>query len=407
MQEKEIVNFPEGFLWGTSTSAYQVEGDNNNDWTEWEMSKERRLDLKKREEQLFNFVCDKACDSYQRYESDFDLALDLNNNAIRFGIEWSRIEPKEDTWNVDAIEHYRKILIAAKKKGFKVVLTLWHWTNPTWIAAQGGWANDNTTKHFAEYTDLAIREFGSYVDYWVTLNEPMVHVANGYLTRKFPPNKRKIRESNKTFHNLVKAHNTAYNQIHKHFPDAQVSITALINNFERAHRFNLIEFIIEKVAHWFWNDRFLQKIKKHIDYLGLDYYFHDRIVWYPPFRKNLNKEVTDMGWEIYPKGIYNVLKYLAKYKKPIYILENGIADSVDRNRKNFIIDHLLMVHQAIEEGVDVRGYFHWSLLDNFEWADGYKPQFGLYKVNRITMERIARPSAEVYAEICKRNGIPL
>lgn len=407
MSEKEQIVFPEDFLWGTSTSAYQVEGGIQNDWTEWEMSQNRRRALKGKEEQLYNYVCDKASDSYNRYEEDFDLAKNMNNNAIRFGVEWSRIEPKKGVWNVEEINHYRDVLEAAKARGFKVVLTIWHWTNPQWITKENGWAGKDVTEHYSRYVDLLIRELGAYVDYWVTLNEPMVHVVNGYLTKKFPPSKRKPLESFKVFNNLVKAHNIAYKQIHDHFPRSKVSITKLTNNFERAHRFNLIEIFLEKVFHWYWNDRFLKKISKHIDYIGLDYYFHDRIVWHPPFRKNLNKETTDMGWEIYPKGIYNVLKYLSKYKKPIIILENGLADSVDRHRKDFIIDHLLYVHKAIEEGVDVKGYFHWSLIDNFEWAAGYKPKFGLHKVDRSTMERTPRPSAEVYGEICKNNGISI
>jgi beta-glucosidase len=405
MKEKAQIKFPEGFLWGTSTSAYQIEGGIENDWKVWEMSKKRRMDLVRHGEQLYNYVCDKASDSYNRYEEDFDLAKSMNNNSIRFGIEWARIEPKKGVWNVDEIEHYRKVLEAAKSRGLKVVLTLWHWTNPVWLAEEKGWAGKSAVECYSNYVDLVIKEFGVYVDYWVTLNEPMVHVVNGYLTKKFPPNKRKPIQAIKVFNNLVQAHNNAYDQIHDHFPEAKVSITKLTNNFERAHKWNLIEIVLEKIFHWYWNDRFLKKISKHLDYIGLDYYFHDRIVWYPPFKKNINKETTDMGWEIYPKGIYNVLKYLDKYKLPIIILENGLADSVDRHRRDFIIDHLLYVHKAIEEGVDVRGYFHWSLIDNFEWAAGFKPKFGLHKVDRSTMERIARPSAEEYAKICKDNGI--
>lgn len=405
MGKKEEIRFPEGFLWGTSTSAYQVEGGIENDWSAWEMSDERKKELKKKDKQLYDYVCDRAVDSYHRYEEDFDLAKKLNTNSIRFGIEWARIEPRKGIWDVKAVNHYRKVLESARVKNLKIVLTIWHWTNPKWFAEEGGWANEKSHEYYLRYVELLIKEFGAYVDYWITLNEPMVHVVNGYLAKKFPPCKRNILKSFKVFNNLVKAHIGAYEKIHEHFPEASISITKLTNNFERAHKWNLLELIIEKSAHWYWNDRFLRKISKHIDFIGVDYYFHDRIVWYPPFRKNLNKETTDMGWEIYPQGIYNVLKYLKKYDKPIIVMENGLADSADSHRKDFIIDHLLAVYEAIEEGVDVKGYFHWSLLDNFEWAEGFSPKFGLYKVDRSTMERTARPSAEVYAKICADNGI--
>jgi beta-glucosidase len=144
-----------------------------------------------------------------------------------------------------------------------------------------------------------------------------------------------------------------------------------------------------------------------LDYVGVDYYFHQKISCRPPFRANENKEVNDMGWEIYPAGIYQVLKYLSKFKKPIYIMENGIANEDDKKRSKFILDHLRFVHQAIQDGMDVRGYFYWSLLDNFEWAHGFAPKFGLYAVDRKTFKRTMRPSAKVYGEICGNNEVKI
>ena len=403
--KNKILKFPDNFLWGTSTSAYQIEGGITNDWSEWEKKRVKSKKFKSRKLDEKDFICGQACDSYNRYEEDFNLAKNLNTNSIRFGIEWSRIEPVEGKWDMNEIEHYKKMLISAKNKNLKVVLTLWHWTNPVWLSEKGGWTNKKVIDYFARYTKLIVKELGDYVDYWVTLNEPMVHVANGYISGKFLPNKKSILKANKVFNNLYKAHNKSYKIIHNKYPQSKVSITKLTNFFEPAHKYNPIEFIIIKILHYFWNNRFLQKIKNNMDYIGLDYYFHDRIIWYPPFKKNKNKKTTDMGWEIYPKGIYYVLKYLNKFKKPIIILENGLADTKDKYRADFIKSHLKYIYKAIQEGSDVRGYFYWSLLDNFEWAEGCAPKFGLYFVDRKTFKRTARPSAKIYAEICKNNLI--
>ncbi|MFH1661579.1 MAG: glycoside hydrolase family 1 protein [Candidatus Falkowbacteria bacterium] len=389
MSKQKELKFPKNFLWGTSTSAYQVEGGIKNDWSDSGRD------------------AGKACDSYNRYGEDFDLAKKLNNNAIRFGIEWARIEPEEGKFNMKEIEHYRKVLESAKKRNLKIVLTLWHWTNPIWLAEIGGWGNKKVIEYFSRYTKLIVDELGDYVDYWVTLNEPMVHVANGYTNGKFPPNRKNIFKANSVLKNLANSHNASYKIIHKKYPRAKVSITALINYFEPARKWFPDEILFAGLFHYFWNDRFLQKIKNHIDYIGVDYYFHDRIVWYPPFKKNLNKKTTDLGWEIFPEGIYHVLKYLKKYHKPILILENGLADERDKYRADFIKDHLFYVHKAISEGVPVRGYFHWSLLDNFEWAEGYGPKFGLYSVDGKTFARKPRPSVKEYNAICRSNSIKI
>jgi beta-glucosidase len=420
MPEEKILKFPYGFLWGTSTSAYQIEGgivhswvengklnnvDIYNDWSMWEISRKRKDYLINKRKNLYDFLCLKACDSYNRYKEDLDLAMVLNNNAIRISLEWSRIEIQKETWDVGAINHYRDLLSEAKKRNMKTVVTLWHWTNPLWFTVEGGWANKKAIDYYLKYVQLVVQELGSYIDYWVTLNEPMVHIVNGYITGKFPPNKHNLIKAEKAYKHLAEAHNQAYNIIHDHFPNAPVGFTGLINYYEPAHKWNPIEIAIAKIAHYFGNHRFLKKTIKKCDFIGLDYYFHDRIVWYPPFKRNKNKQVSDIGWEIYPEGIYHVLKYLHKFNKPIMVLENGLSDANDSYRKDFIRDHLFYIHKAIKEGVPVKGYFHWSLLDNFEWAHGFVPKFGLYEVNRRTFERTPRQSAFYYAEICKSNSI--
>jgi len=400
------LQFPEGFLWGASTSPHQVEGGNINDWSQWERLPARIYELKKAGKNPDDFISGQACDSYNRYEEDFDLAIALNNNAHRLGADWARIIPEKGKIDMNEVGHYKKVLLALKKRGLKVNFTLWHWPFPLWIAEQGGWANKKTIKYFSEYADIMSRELGEYVDFWVTMNEPMLHVGLGYIASKFPPNKKKnfvgaISAAN----NMARAHKESYKIIHKNCPAAQIGITMLTGYFEPNRKWHLMDLAAAKIGNYVRNNWFQNKIRGYFDFVGINYYHHIRLSCIPPFIRNEDKVVSDFGWEIYPEGIYHVLMNYKKYKKPIYVLENGVADAKDKLRKDFIINHLKYVHQAIYKGADVRGYFHWSLLDNFEWADGYAMKFGLHSVDRKTFKRTPRPSAKAYGEICKRNSI--
>ncbi|MCK5510437.1 glycoside hydrolase family 1 protein [Candidatus Parcubacteria bacterium] len=399
------LKFPNGFLWGTSTSAYQVEGGITNDWSEWEAKRVKSKKFKNKKLNPNDYICGKACDSYNRYEEDLDLAKSLNTNAVRFGIEWARIEPKKGVWDVAEIKHYAQVLAATKKRGLKTVVTLWHWTNPAWIAKAGGWANKETVTRYLRYVDLIVNELGGNIDYWVTLNEPMLLANYGYFLGYFPPNRHSFFKFKKATKNLINAHIGAYKKIHEYFPNAQVSITNLSNHFEPNKKWFFPDVMLKKIVAYYGINKFFNEINNYIDYIGVDYYRRIHLTLIPPFIKRKKENITDMGWEIYPEGIYHVLKYLSKFKKPIIILENGLADADDSRRAEFIKKHLYFVHKAIEDGVDVRGYFHWSLLDNFEWDKGYAPKFGLFAVDRKTFERKARLSAEVYGEICKTNSI--
>lgn len=419
MKEKTTIKFPKGFLWGASTSAYQVEGGIFNDWSEWEKKNKKRLAneagkywqdwQKEMFPEMFdpeNYICGQGCDSYNNFDGDLRCIKELNLGAYRMGIEWARIEPREGEFNMKEIEHYRKVLKKLKENNIKIVLTLWHWTLPIWVSEQGGVAGKDFAKQIARYSQLVINELGSLVDYWITLNEPLMIIGHGYLTGKFPPNKKKdLIGSIKVFYNYIKAHKLIYKLIHDKLPKAQVSIAMTTGFFEPAHSWNLIEVLMAKVAHYFRNEYFVKKVKNQLDFIGVNYYHHDRLIWRPPFKDNLNETVDDRGWEFFPRGIYEVLIKYKKFKKPILITENGTADAEDKLREKYIKEHLRYIHRAISEGVDVRGYFHWSLLDNFEWAEGWWPKFGLCSVDRKTFERKLKSSAKKYAEICRNNLI--
>jgi len=397
------LKFPENFLWGSATSAHQVEGGNVNDWSKWEKGNAGRLANQAKNHwekwqqdrypemfQTRNYISGRACDHYNRFEEDFNIAKSLNHNAHRFSIEWSRIEPKEGIINEKEIKHYRQVLISLKEKNIEPFVTLYHWTLPQWLAEKGGWLNPKAPYYFDRYVKIISENLFDQVNFWITLNEPNIFSFNSFFRGVWPPQKKSILKYFKVLNSLNRAHKLAYRSLKLIDLDCQVGIAKHNVYFENF-----------PFANFFWNNHFLRKIKKHQDFIGLNYYFHHRLFG------NKNKSVTNMGWEIYPEGIYHVLKDLKKYHKPIYVMENGIADAQDVRRIEFIKDHLIWTHRAIKEGVDVKGYFYWSLLDNFEWDKGFWPKFGLVEIDHQTFERKIRPSAEFYAQICKENKLNL
>lgn len=385
----ENTQFPEGFFWGSATSAYQVEGEiRNNDWAE----AARRGKVP---------PAAYARDHYNRYEEDFDIAKSLGQNAHRFSIEWSRIEPEEGRFDEAEIEHYRKALVALRERGIEPFVTLWHFTLPVWFAKMGGFENKKAPFYFSRYCEYVVKNLGrgSGARFWMTMNEPMVFASNGYFRGKWPPFKKNIFRFLKIINGLVVSHNIAYRKIKTANSTLQIGIAKNNINFEP--NWDPFNRLLSSFMNWFWNRRFLDKISKSQDFIGLNYYFHKKF----GFGDRAAREKSDMGWDICPRGIYSLLTELGRYRKPVYVTENGIADAKDAKRAKFIKDHLLWVKRAIDDKINVRGYFYWSLLDNFEWADGFKPRFGLVEVDFKTMERKIRPSAYEYARICKANSL--
>lgn len=419
----KVLKFPKDFYWGVATSSHQVEGGNHNDWTEWEKEKARMQAEKggstfikpnKKEKVLLgearkldNYISCRACDHYNKYEEDFDIAKSLNQNAHRFSIEWSRVEPEEGKFNEKEIEHYKKVVKALRARGIEPFITLWHYTHPVWFNKQGGWTSPKAKDLFLRYTEKIVSALKDDVKFWITYNEPETVIRNAYLLGVRPPHKKSIFKAFKALNTLIKTHNEAYDLIHNIDKDAKVGCAESLVYFESYN--NLPHNLLAKKILEYWrNGKFIPKIISKSDFIGLQYYFHSRVRINPFkswkwFQFNDNKKITDMGWEIYPEGIYHVLKSLKKYNLPIVITENGLADFEDKYRADFIKDHLFWVHKAIKEGVDVKGYLYWSFMDNFEWESGFWPRFGLVEVDYKTLERKIRPSAKVYAEICKNN----
>jgi len=378
-----MLKFPEKFYWGTAASAYQTEGGIKNDWS---------VAGAKPRQGRGKYDAGLACDHYNRFEEDFDLAKNMNNNAHRFSIEWARIEPEEGKFDQKEIEHYRKVILALKQRGLEPFVTLYHWTLPVWFVEKGGWLNPDAPKYFERFVEKIVLEYKDLVKFWITLNEPNIYVFFSFSVGAWPPFKKNWFKSRKVFKQLVIAHNIAYQIIHKICPDAKAGISYQKGN--------------SIIVNYEWIYKFLAHIKNSQDFIGLNYYVNSFFtsLWQKLFQKKSG--VTDLNWQIYPKGIYCALKDLKQYNKPIYILENGLADKNDTKRAKFIIDHLKWIHKAISEGIDVKGYFHWSLIDNFEWDKGFTPRFGLVEIDyNNDLKRIPRKSSQVFAEICKNNAI--
>lgn len=413
--------FPKGFLWGAATSAHQVEGGLCNDWTEWEKRNAERLakeaekrfghlpawkDVSTQAQDPKNYISGRACDHYNRYEEDFDIAQSLGHTAHRFSIEWSRIEPEEGKFDEKEIEHYRKVIQALRARGMEPFVTLWHWTQPVWISDIGGWENKKTVGYFLRFIEKVAREFKNDAIYFIVLNEPNIYTAFGFVKGTHPPGVRNIWTAKNVYLNLRTAQKKAYDIIHREHPDAHVGIASSFMFFDAKNGF-ILNRALKNIVNYLWNFWFLGAIKDQLDFIGCNYYSRHLIGIGKTTRTT--RERSDLGWEIFPQGIYHILGYLKEYGMPIYITENGIADAHDAMRKNFIAEHLFWTHKAIREGADVRGYFHWSLLDNFEFPEvrGFWPRFGLVEIDFTMQARKVRESALAYAEICRRNSLTI
>lgn len=388
----KVLKFPDGFLWGAATSSYQVEGGiYNNDWAL--AAKSGRI-----------MPAGLATDHYHRYEEDFDLAKLLGHNGHRLSIEWARIEPEPGFFDKKEIEHYRSVLKALNKRGITPFVTLWHFTLPDWVETKGGFENKEVTGYFSRYCAHVVKELQGECVHWSTMNEPIVYLSLSYMWGQWPPFYLfKIRKVIKVFNNLVKAHKMSYSEIKKVVSKADVGIVKnnMYMHVSKFSKFNPFNYIGKIFNDFFWNKLFLIKTNKHIDSIGLNYYFHSEFGKKEKYIKN------DMGWDLYPEGIYYVLMDLKKYKKPIYIAEAGIADSKDQYRADYIRDLIINIHKAISDGVNVKAFMYWSLLDNYEWIYAYSQKFGLIEVNMKTRERKIRDSAYEYKKICQNNSITI
>ncbi len=412
------------FLWGAATSSHQVEGNNDkNDWWAWEQEGHVEGGAKS----------GLATDHWNRFREDIRLAADLGLNSYRFSVEWSRIEPEEGRWDDRALEWYRELISECEKQKIVPMLTLHHFTSPQWFARKGSFTWSEAPTRFTEYVKHVIQALGSRVSLWCTFNEPMVLVVGTYLAKFMPPAEFSPAKASAACRNLLDAHVQAYDLLHAELRDRPISVGIAQNllDFEPDRAWHPLEQLFAHLLHRFYNQSWLDAVtarrqgfgipglipkapvvsrareKPSADFIGVNYYTKAYVQWRPrsgaegispdspvgiAFARRKEK-VSDLGWAIHPEGFGKMLRFASRYRLPIYITENGIADREDRLRREFLDSHLREVAQAIEGGIDIRGYYYWSLLDNFEWIKGFWPRFGLYSVDYGNFERKARESA--------------
>lgn len=424
--------FPKGFLWGAATSSHQVEGNNTkNDWWDWELTR------------LTYSRSGLAADHWNRFEEDFKLAQSLGHNAHRFSIEWSRIEPEEGQWDSTALDHYAEVIQSLRSKGMEPIVTLHHFTLPLWLSRQGGWASPKTPELFARYVKKVTERLGGDVHYWMTLNEPGASVYRGYLAGEWPPGEKSPEKSLVVFKNFLLGHVLAYEQINstyasKGWAKPMVGIAQSVLIFRACSDTSIRDRVAARFRHWMFNHLFVQALirgkaycigvfsihlprAKTLDFIGLNYYTREFVRHHGfGFPGILGQGCTEMlqqdrrtakdnflSWEIYPQGLQTFLKDFSRYKLPLLVSENGIATNDDSERVEFIIEHLKATAYAMKDGAPVIGYLYWSLLDNYEWAEGFVPRFGLIEVNYITQERKIRESARKYEEIIRAGRLRL
>ncbi len=397
--------FPRTFLWGASTSSYQVEGDNSaSDWWHWEKRNGKE-------------PSGSACRHYELYHADFDLAQSLHHNAHRISIEWSRVEPVEGEFSYQEIQHYIHVINALRQRGLEPVVTLHHFTNPLWFANRGGWERSDAHTYFSRYCQRMIDALGFGVRYWVTINEPMVYIYQAYLIRNWPPQEKSFIKAKRVFDNLVRAHGEVFTLIKRAYlkrqlPEPMISIAQNIRAFVPCTA-TFTNTLAARLRDWAFNHAFIDAVgrARTLDYIGVNYYTRDLVdvrrfsignLWFDVCQEGHHAvEKNMLGWDIYPQGLFDLLKRFSKYNLPLFILENGICTDDDDQRWAYISEHLMALHRAMEGGCRVIGYLYWSLLDNFEWDKGFRPRFGLIDVDYTTFARTIRPSARRFAEVCK------
>ena len=431
----------ETFLWGAATSAHQVEGDcRHNDWWEWEA--QGRIEGGARS--------GRAADHYVRYKDDLRLAADLGLNAYRFSIEWSRLEPRQGEWNAGALEHYVRLVEECERLGLRPMATLHHFTSPLWFARAGGFAAPGAPALFAKFVErVAASELGARIPLWCTINEPMPYVVGSHLGRFMPPGEYAPSRAADACANLFRAHVEAYDILHARVgvrrgpwasEPVQVGFAHNMLRFKPDRRWNPMELLATKLIDRVYNDAWLSAVaggpqnfwlpfllpkrpeftsargRKTADFIGVNYYTKAYVCWRPrapeverspespigvTFARRTERS-SDLGWADHPKGLLLMLRKAARCGVPVIVTENGAADRDDAFRPRYLVEHIRAVARAREEGIDVRGYFHWSLIDNFEWIKGFWPRFGLYRVDYDTYERTATRSAGIYENIVRR-----
>src|SRR5260221_3935508 len=406
-----IYTFPEKFLWGAATAAHQVEGNNVNSdlWV-----------LEHVKPTLFVEPSLDACDHYHRFEEDLRLLASLGLNTYRFSIEWARIEPERGVFSMAALDHYLRMLVACLDNGVIPMVTFYHFSSPRWFAAMGGWEKSPAADLFVRYCERTARSLGDLIAFASTFNEPnlpmllrwVTHIEVPFTTALlmgkkaaravgsgnfgcfFLGNAQKLQEV------MIAAHHGALIALKSGPGSYPVGVNVAIQDEQAV---GLKSKRDQKCAEVY--DPWLAAADRS-DFLGVQTYTRGRVGKGGDLGPEQGVELTQMGYEFWPEALEQCVRYAsARVRVPIYITENGIGTEDDTRRIEYIDRALAGLKNCLADGIDVRGYIHWSLLDNYEWIYGYRPKFGLVAVNRQTQQRTAKPSAHYFGEIARCNGL--
>lgn len=424
--------FPRGFVWGTATAAVQVEGDTpDSDWADFET----RPGAIRGGHRI-----GKAARHFELYEADFREAAAMHTRGYRFSIEWSRLEPSRGAWNAEAVRHYRRMLLSLRAKGLRPLVTLHHFSNPRWVARQGGWENPATIADFDAFTRRAAVAFGDLVDDWITFNEPTIYASEGYVSGRFPPGKlNDLGTLPRVLGHLALAHGRAYRTLHRldtrsatpERPPARVGVAEHMLAFYPATPWSPLDWFwtgvtegwvnygfldaattgrvrFETIVNRYWRDE--PGLAGTLDFVGVNYYTRSMVNAFAPLGRHSapGALLSDLGLEVHPEGLTEVLRRShARYGLPILVTETGVADARRQATPGFMVRHAAELHRAIAEGVPVEGLYWWSLMDNFEWQNGYYGRFGLLAVDfdHPARPRTWTPGAHLYARLARSNRL--
>ncbi|MGE5763012.1 MAG: glycoside hydrolase family 1 protein [Mycobacterium leprae] len=399
----EMRQFPDGFLWGSSTAAHQVEGGNvNNDWWAWEHAAVSTAVEPSGD----------AIDQFARYAEDFALLASLGQNAHRLSLEWSRIEPAMGEFSRAALDHYRRVLGTLADHGLTGFVTLHHFTNPRWFAERGGWVARDAVEVFERYCAVVSAALGDLIPYACTINEPQIVALFGYLLGHHPPGLRNPALWRRVTQALVRAHLVAVGALRAGAGAPRRGVCLQLPALQPARagdpaceghcrelRAETAEVYLDALA----------AADDPGDFVGVQYYTRMRVD--PAAVDGFaaapgGAPVTQMGWEIHPDGLRQAVHAAARAGLPVVVTENGIATHDDADRVAYLSSHLHALRQAMDEGADVRGYLYWSSFDNFEWAEGYRPTFGLVGIDRDDgLRRVVRPSARLFGQVARTGSL--
>ena len=387
------VTFPADFLWGSATAAHQIEGGNvNNDWWAWEHNPDSGCAASSGD----------ACDSWNRWREDVDLAADLGLGAYRFSLEWSRIEPAEGEWSAVALDHYRQVCEACASRGLEAVVTFHHFTTPLWLAARGGWESPDAPDRFGRYVERAAARLGDVVGRACTINELNVIGVMGYTLGQFPPGvKNDLARHSKVNESMIRAHRIAVNALRSGPGDFPVGLTLSMAELQAEEGGEGVRDAAEEIL-----ENVFLRATEGDDFVGVQTYTRIRFGPTGVADDDPALRKTQMGDEYRPEALEYTVRRAAEFTGlPVIVTENGIATDDDRERITFISDALRGVRRCLDDGIDVRGYFVWSLLDNFEWTYGYGPKFGICAVDPVTFERRPKPSAAWFGSVARTNRL--